>query len=130
MTTPTVALVTRQELELILDETISDERFQALYATAFRIVQSYTHFDIAAITGRAADIVAGVLTSVMARIVTNPKGARTLSAGAASVTFGGADAEITRTFTLNEDERDALSVAAAIDAPASRLGGAFTIRPY
>ena len=122
-------LVTREELALLLDETISEERYAALYATAWRIVQSYAHTDINDVTGRAAEIVAGVLTSVMARIVSNTKGARTLSAGSAAVTFGGADAEITRTFTLNEDERDALETAARIDAPVSIGSGAFTIRP-
>ncbi len=122
-------LVTVEELSLLLDETITVERYNALYVTAHRIVQSYTHMDINDVTGRAADIVAGVLTSVMARIVSNPKGARTLSAGSAAVTFGGADAEITRTFTLNEDEREALDAAARIDAPAAIGSGAFTIRP-
>ncbi len=122
-------LVTAEELSLLLDETIPPARYTALYATASRIVQAHTHLDINDATGRSADIIAGVLTSVMARIVSNPKGARTLSAGSAAVTFGGADAEITRTFTLNEDEREALENAARIDAPASIGTGAFTIRP-
>ncbi len=122
-------LVTAEELSLLLDETVPEARYVALYNTASRIVQAHTHLDINDATGRSADIIAGVLTSVMARIVSNPKGARTLSAGSAAVTFGGADAEITRTFTLNEDEREALDAAARIDAPAAIGSGAFTIRP-
>ncbi len=125
----TAPLVTREELGFVLDEAIPPARYQALYRAATRIVQAHTHLDINQATGRSADIIAGVLTSVMARIVSNPKGARTLSAGSAAVTFGGADAEITRTFTLNEDERESLDAAARIDAPASIGTGAFTIRP-
>lgn len=119
-------LVTRDEFNLILDESVSEARFAALYTIARRIVQGAYPTDVEILSGRPAEIVAGVLTSVMARILSNPKGARTLSAGAAAVTFGGADAEITRIFTLNADERAALDDAAYI--PSGR-SGAFTIRP-
>lgn len=120
-------LVSREELALVLDESISEERFNALYNTARRIVQSaWTGDDVDTLTGRTGDVVASVLMSVMARIVSNPKGARTLQGGPAAVTFGGADGEITRVFALNEDER------AALDSVSARVttGGAFTIRPY
>lgn len=119
-------LITVEELALVLDEDISEDRFDALYNTARRIVQGAYPSDVEALTGTSADVVAGVLTSVMARILSNPKGARTLAAGPASVTFGGADAEITRIFSLNDDERAALEDAAR---PLGGRSGAFTIRP-
>lgn len=119
-------LVSRDELALTLDESISEERFAALYTIARRIVQGAIAADVETLTGTAADGVAGVLTSVMARILSNPKGARTLQGGPAAVTFGGADAEITRIFSLNEDERRTLEDA--VRAPGAR-SGAFTIRP-
>ncbi len=120
-------LISREELALVLDEDISVERFNALYSISRRIVQGAFPSDIEALTGPTSDAVAGVLVSVMARILSNPKGARTLSAGAAAVTFGGHDAEITRIFSLNEDERAALDEAAR--PPSGVTSGAFTIRP-
>ena len=121
-----VRLVTRDDVNLILDESLSEERFHALYTVARRVVQAAYPTDVDALTGRPAEIVAGVLTGVIARIVSNPKGARQLNAGGAGLTFGGSDAEIARAFTLNATEREALAEAA--DVPGTR-SGAFTIRP-
>lgn len=121
-------LVTREEFNLVLDEDVSVERYTALYTVARRVVQAAFPTSVDALTGQSAEIVAGVLTSVMARILSNPTGARTLSGGAAAVTFGGADAEITRIFTLNSAERQALTDAAL--AITGSAGGAFSIRPW
>lgn len=120
-------LVSREEFALVMDEDVSVERFNALYATARRIAQGAYPTDVEDLTGRPADVVAGVITSVMARILSNPKAARTLSAGAAAVTFGGADAEITRVFSLNEDER--LAMADAQRVVGLRTGAFTAFRP-
>ncbi len=122
-------LVTQEEINLVLDETVSEERFDALYTVTRRVITSAYPVDVDGLTGLKAEIVAGVMTSVMARILANPKGARTLSAGAAAVTFGGNDAEITKIFSLNASERAALESALALDAVTPRTG-AFTIRPF
>jgi len=117
-------LITREELALVLDEVISPERFTALYSQALRIVRAGWNGDPEAVTGRAADVVAGVIFSVIARIVANPRGARQLNGGPAAVTFGGADTEIASVFTLTANERTALA-----DANVTGSGRAFTIRP-
>jgi hypothetical protein len=119
-------LITREELALVLDETISPERFVALYNQGLRIV-STGYADPESATGRAAEIVSGVLFGVLARIVSNPKGARQLVGGPASVTFGGSDVEIASIFTLTDQERADLFDAATPGGVQG--GGAFTIRP-
>ena len=118
-------LITAEDLALVLDEPISDDRFDALYAQGLRIVRSGFTGDPETVTGRAADVVAGVLFGVISRIVANPKGARQLNAGSAAVTFGGADAEIASVFTLTAAERASLAEVNVVGSG----GGAFTIRP-
>ncbi len=122
-------LVTREEINLVLDENVSVERFDALYTITSLVITSAYPVDVDALTGIKAEIVGGVMTSVMARILANPRGARTLSAGAAAVTFGGDDAEITRIFSLSASERAVLESALVLDSAAPRTG-AFTIRTF
>lgn len=119
-------LITREELALVLDETISAERFEALYSQGLRIVAS-GYPDPETATGRAAQIVSGVLFAVLARIVSNPRGARQLVGGPASVTFGGSDSNVASVFTLTDQERSDL--ADALAPPGTVRTGAFTIRP-
>ncbi|WP_394620945.1 hypothetical protein JNUCC0626_18180 [Lentzea sp. JNUCC 0626] len=118
-------LVSREELALVLDEAISAERFNALYSTALRIVRTGYDGDPEAATGRALDVVTGVLQSVLARILTNPKGARTVGLGSANVTFGGQDSDIANVFALTEAERADLTEV----SPRPVRSGAFTIMP-
>lgn len=118
--------IEREDLNLVLGENLSEERFNALYNIALRVVSSGYNGDPALATGRASEVVAGVLFGVMTRILSNPKGARQLQAGPAAVTFGGSDDSIAAVFTLTENERADLAEVSA--APASR-SGAFTIRP-
>ena len=118
-------LITREELALVLDEDFSTERFDALYRQAIRVVRTGYRGDLEALTDREADVVAGVLFGVMVRIASNPKGARQLSAGAAAMTFGGSDVEVSAIFSLTEAERADLSDLTT----AATGGGAFTIRP-
>jgi hypothetical protein len=119
-------LITHEELALVLDETISLARFNALYRLGLRVVATGYDNPEAAV-GRAAEIVSGVLFGVMARFLSNPKGARQLVGGPASVTFGGSDVEVAAIFTLTPQERADLADAA--NATGIRPGGAFTIRP-
>ena len=119
-------LITREELALVLDETISPERFDALYRLGLRVVAT-GYADPESATGRAAEIVSGVLFGVLARILSNPKGARQLVGGPASVTFGGSDVEVAAIFTLTDQERADLADAA--NTTGLRPSGAFTIRP-
>lgn len=119
-------LITREELALVLDETISPERFEALYRQGLRVVAS-GYSDPESAVGRAAEIVSGVLFAVLARIVSNPKGARQLVGGPASVTFGGSDIEISSIFTLTDQERADLADAA--DPTGVTTSGAFSFRP-
>lgn len=119
-------LITRDEMALVLDEPLSDERFAALYALGMRVVRSGFRGDVDALDPTDADIVAGVLFGVMARILSNPKGARQLVGGPASVTFGGSDAEVAAIFTLTDSERVDLATVASGGLTGRR---AFTIRP-
>ncbi len=118
-------LITREELSFVLDEDISAERFNALYKTGLRVVRSGYRGDPEAADPDAAEIIAGVLTGVLVRIVSNPKGARQLNAGGAGLTFGGSDADIAQVFTLTDDERADLAAV----SPQTIRSGAFTIRP-
>ncbi len=118
-------LITREELALVLDETISEERFDALYKTGLRVVRSGYPGNPEEAEVNAREIIAGVLFGVLARIVSNPKGARQLNAGGAGLTFGGSDDEIRAIFSLTDDERADLAAA----SPQATRTGAFTIRP-
>jgi len=118
-------LISREELALVLEEDIRQDRFDALYNIALRTIRTGYDGDPEAATGRAADVVAGVIQSVMVRIMTNPKGARSVGLGAANVTFGGGDVDIANVFSLTAAERDDLSSVSPI--PSAR--GAFTVRP-
>ena len=120
-------LITREELALVLDETISAERFAALYKIGLRVVRSGWIGDPEDAPTNAAEVIAGVLFGVVARIVSNPRAARQLNAGGAGLTFGGSDAEIRAVFTLTDDERATLAEA---QRGVSGVGsGAFSIRP-
>ena len=117
-------LISRAELSLVLEEDIAQDRFNALYNIALRIVRTGYEGDPEAAVGRAADVVAGVIQSVIVRIMTNPKGARSVGLGSANVTFGGGDTEIANIFSLTPAERDDLDSVSPI--PSAR--GAFTVR--
>ncbi len=118
-------LITVEELNYILDETITPERFTALYKIGLRVIRSAYRGDPEQADPDAAEVIAGVLTGVLARIVSNPRGARQLNAGGAGLTFGGSDSEISAVFSLTDDERaDLASVS-----PLAPTTGAFTIRP-
>ncbi len=119
-------LITAEELSLVLDETISPERFNALYKTGIRVVRSGYLGDPEEADPHAREVVAGVLFGVMVRIASNPKGTRQLNAGGAGLTFGGTDDTIAKVFTLTADELDRL--AEVSPTPPAR-SGAFTIRP-
>ncbi|MBP2323358.1 hypothetical protein JOF56_003743 [Kibdelosporangium banguiense] len=119
-------LISREELALVLDEDISEARFNALYASGLRVVSAGYNGDPEAAKGRAAQVVAGVLFGVLVRIGSNPKGARQLNAGGAGLTFGGADADIAAVFSLTDDERANLDSVSPAPIGRSR---AFTIRP-
>lgn len=122
------ALITRDDLALVIDEAVTEERFDKLYATSLRIVRTGFDGDPEATTDRTRDVVAAVLFGVMVRIVANPKGARAVAAGSASVTFGGADGDIASIFALTDAERDDLaSVSSTGGSPFTR--SAFTARP-
>lgn len=121
-------LITAEELGLVLDETLSAERFNALYRAGLRVVSAGYNGDPEAATGWQADVVSGVLMGVLVRIASNPKGARQLNAGGAGLTFGGADADIASVFSLTDDERADLAAVSPTKIPGSS-GGAFTIRP-
>lgn len=117
-------LISREELALVLGEDIPEDRFAAVYAMAVRAIRSAYKGDPEEATGDAEDTVIGVLQSVVVRILTNPKGARTVGLGSANVTFGGPDVEIARVFLLTEDERAELAAVSP-----GRRTGAFTINP-
>jgi hypothetical protein len=119
-------LITREELALVVDEDISVEKFDALYRLGRRVLATGYVGDPEEATGHTADVIAGVLTGVMVRILSNPKGARQLSATGAAVTFGGSDVEISSIFTLTPYERANLAEVSPITATRS---GAFTIYP-
>jgi len=119
-------LIERTDLTLVLGEDISEERFAALYRTALRVVSAAYNGNPEDATGRAAEVVSGVLFGVLVRVLSNPTGARQLSAGPAAVTFGGSDESIAAVFTLTESERADL---AAVSATPASTRGAFTIRP-
>lgn len=118
------ALITREEVALVLDEDISVDRFDALYRQALRVVRTGYDGDPEAATGRTADVIAGVLFSVAARILSNPRAARQLNGGPAAVTFGGSDQDIRAVYSLSDAERaDLVDVSTAGGSSA-----AFTIR--
>jgi hypothetical protein len=120
-------LISREELALVLDEDISQDRFDAVYSVALRAVRTGYSGDPEAATGRALDVVTGVLQGVIVRILANPKGVRTLGLGSANVTFGGKDTEVAFIFALTEGERaDLAEVSSAVGS----ARGAFTIRPW
>lgn len=119
-------LITRTEVEGLLDESFTPERFDAAYTSTLRVIKTAYKGDPEAATGHAADVVAGVVQSVLVRLLTNPKGARTVGLGSANVTFGGPDEDIARVFSLTDEEREDL--AAVSPEPARRA--AFTIRPH
>ena len=122
-------LITVEELNFVLDESLTPQRFDAIYKIGVRVISAAYNGDPDAATGYAAEVVAGVLFGVLARIVSNPKGARQLNAGGAGLTFGGSDENIASVFSLTDDERADLA-AVSPGAPAGRTGhGAFTIRP-
>lgn len=81
--------------------------------------------DPEATTDHARDVVTAVLFGVMVRIISNPKGARAIAAGPASVTFGGADGDVASIFALSDSERLDL---ASINAGARHYTRAFTAR--
>lgn len=120
-----MTLITRDEFALITGESVTQPQFDALYAAARRVVSSAYDGPVDEATGRPADVVGGVLLSVMTRILSNPKGARQLVAGPASVTFGGSDVEVAAIFTLTPTERADLESVSTVDLDS----GAFTIRP-
>lgn len=120
-------LIDRMELALVLDETISPEKFEALYRTGIRVIRTAYRGDPEDADLDAREALAGILFGVCVRIASNPKGARQLNAGGAGLTFGGADADIASVFSLTDDER--ADLAALLPAAASR-SGAFTIMPY
>jgi hypothetical protein len=119
-------LISREELALVLDEDISEDRFNALYRAGLRVVSAGYNGDPDDATDRTAQVVSGVLLGVLVRIVANPKGARQLNAGGAGLTFGGSDADIAAVFSLTDDER--ADLAEVSPAPTGR-SGAFTILP-
>lgn len=117
-------LITREELAHVIDESISEERFNGLYDAAIRVVRTGYRGDPEQATGYAADVITGVLQGVMMRIMANPKGARTVGLGSANVTFGGKDSEVANVFALNEYERADLARVSP-----RRSTGVFTISP-
>jgi len=121
-------LITVEELNFVLDESLTPQRFNAIYKIGLRVISAAYLGNPEETTGYAAEVVAGVLFGVLARIVSNPKGARQLNAGGAGLTFGGADADISAVFSLTDDERRDLA-AVSPGATTGRSGGAFTIRP-
>ena len=123
-------LITREELALVLDETISPERFNALYKVGVRVVRTGYRGNPEEADADAAEVIAGVLFGVIARIASNPKGARQLNAGGAGMTFGGSDADINAAFSLTDAERADLAYAAGLANGVARSGGAFTIHPW
>lgn len=122
-------LVTAEELSLVLDEEISAERFAALYRTGLNVVASGYNGDPEEATGWAASVVAGVLSGVLVRITSNPKGTRQLNAGGAGITFGGADETIATVFSLTSSERQALESVSPLPVVGASGSRAFTIRP-
>ncbi|MDT8915755.1 hypothetical protein [Amycolatopsis sp. PS_44_ISF1] len=120
-------LISREELAFVLDEDLSEDRFDSLYRSGLRVVSAGYNGDPEDSTGRAALVVSGVLLGVLVRIVANPKGARQLNAGGAGLTFGGSDADIATVFSLTDDER--ADLATVSPTPPGRGSGAFTILP-
>ncbi len=120
-------LITREELEHVLDEDITPERFESLYRIGVRVVSSGYRGDPEAATGQTAEVIAGVLFGVVVRIASNPKGQRQINAGGAGLTFGGTDDTIAKIFTLTDEELDRL---AEVSPEPPRQSGAFTIRPW
>lgn len=118
-------LITREELALVLDETISEERFQALYRIGIRVIRTAYRGDPEVAEPEAAEAIAGILFGVIVRISSNPKGARQLVGGPASVTFGGSDADVASVFALTDSERADLAYL----SPLQPRSGAFSIRP-
>lgn len=118
-------LIDRSELALVLDEAIPAEKFDAAYKMALRAVRTAYAGDPEEATGNARYVVEGVLQNVITRILTNPRGVRTLGLGSANTTFGGTDVEITRTTALTAEERSDLEGV----SPTRRRTGAFTINP-
>lgn len=120
-------LITREELEHILDEDITPERFESLYRIGIRVVSSGYRGNPEEAVGQTAEVIAGVLFGVVVRIASNPKGTRQLNAGGAGLTFGGTDDTIAKVFTLTDEELDRL---AEVSPEPPRAAGAFTIRPW
>lgn len=119
-------LIERSHLALVLGEEISQEQFDALYRAGITVISAGYHGNPEEATGHAAEVITGVLFGVMVRIQSNPKGARQLVAGPASVTFGGADDDIAEVFTLTEWERLDLEAVSPVRTSGAK---AFTIRP-
>ena len=118
--------IERTDFNLVLGEDLSEERFAALYNLALKVVSAAYNGDPVLATGRAAEVISGVLFGVMTRVLSNPKGARQLQAGPAAVTFGGSDVTVAAIFTLTDAERADL---AEISLAPTMRSGAFTIRP-
>ena len=105
--------VTREDLEGVLGTPVTDERFTAVHTAALRLIRTVYKPDPMAATGRAADVLSAVYTSIVMRLLTNPTGARSLGLGSANVTFGGSDVDIANAAVLSDSERRDLASLSA-----------------
>lgn len=101
--------VTQADLSGLIGSSLTTERYNTVHAATLRLLRTGTRVDIDTATGRTADVLDAVYTSVALRLLTNPTGARSLGLGSANVTFGGTDANISNPGSLTDDERSDLA---------------------
>lgn len=102
--------VTKADLENISGQTITNDRYLAIDASARNLIipEVPPRIDINTATGRAERIINAVYTAVSVRLISNPAGARSVGLGSATIVYGGADDEIHNAGTLTDPEKEML----------------------